>query len=85
MRHVQLQRLAKDLIRLERHLPNAKTMLVTAVNPWKRLVLTVASTGPPLSCTPTAIMVIITADKMLINAGMDQLASKNANHKRMPN
>ena len=68
--------LARNVLWLGRHLQNAKTMLVTAVNPWKRLVSTVALTGPPSSCTPTAIMVIITAEKMLMNAGVDLISKQ---------
>lgn len=44
-------------------------MLVTAMKPWYRLVFTVASTCPvPGRWIPIAIIVIITAAKILMNA-----------------
>lgn len=48
----------------------AKTMLQTAEKPWKRFVLTTATTSSPGFVIPTAIMTIMTDVMMLANAGV---------------
>ena len=52
----------------EVYIPKAKTMLVTAVKPFNRLVSTVACTTSPGSLMPIAIIVTMTAEKILAKA-----------------
>jgi hypothetical protein len=50
--------------------PYEKAMLQVAINPVTRLVSTNGLTEAPLSCMPRAIIVTITAERILIKASI---------------